>query len=160
MKAHIFLIANPKFQLQILCSFGDIPKMVKLIGIPENNFLCIFITASSPGVQFLLPLESKQEATTGWNFTKWISEVKVNQLKVKNMHVKMGISSFKEADIGRWIFGKASESCYLSWLGLGLWIFSIGCIDRPRSESNPELSVRKLHILWGCKLLELGLRQM
>ena len=36
MKAHIFLIANPKFQLQILCSFGDIPKMVKLIGIPEN----------------------------------------------------------------------------------------------------------------------------
>ena len=26
MKAHIFLIANPKFQLQILCSFGDISK--------------------------------------------------------------------------------------------------------------------------------------
>ena len=24
--------------------------MVKLIGIPENNSLCIFITASSPGV--------------------------------------------------------------------------------------------------------------
>ena len=46
-----FLVANPKFQLQILCSFGDIPKMVKLIGIPENNFLCIFITASSPGVR-------------------------------------------------------------------------------------------------------------
>ena len=69
MKAHIFLIANPKFQLQILCSFGDIPKMVKLIGIPENNFLCIFITASSPGVHtFLLPLESKQEATTKMHF--------------------------------------------------------------------------------------------
>ena len=50
MKAHIFLIANPKFQLQILCSFGDITKSMKLIGIPENNFLCIFITASSPGV--------------------------------------------------------------------------------------------------------------
>ena len=50
MKAHIFLIANPKFQLQILCSFGDITKSVKLIGIPENNFLCIFIIASSPGV--------------------------------------------------------------------------------------------------------------
>ena len=50
MKAHIFLIANPKFQLQILCSFGDIIKSVKLIGIPENNFLCIFIIASSPGV--------------------------------------------------------------------------------------------------------------
>ena len=49
MKAHIFLIANPKFQLQILCSFGDITKSVKLIGIPENN-LCIFIIASFPGV--------------------------------------------------------------------------------------------------------------
>ena len=50
MKAHIFQIANPKFQLQILCSFGDITKSVKLNGIPENNFLCIFIIASSPGV--------------------------------------------------------------------------------------------------------------
>ena len=50
MKAHIFLIANPKLQLQILFSFGDITKSVKLNGIPENNFLCIFIIASSPGV--------------------------------------------------------------------------------------------------------------
>ena len=50
MKAHILLIANPKFQLQILCSFWDITKSVKLNGIPENNFLCIFIIASSPGV--------------------------------------------------------------------------------------------------------------
>ena len=50
MKAHIFLIANPKFQLQILCSSGDITKCMKLNGIPENNFLCSFIIASSPGV--------------------------------------------------------------------------------------------------------------
>ena len=28
------------------------------------------------------------------NFTKCIPEVKVNQLKVKNIHVKMGISTF------------------------------------------------------------------
>ena len=42
---------------------------------------------------FLLPLESKQ-ATSGWNFTKRISEFKVNQLKVKNIHDKMGISTF------------------------------------------------------------------
>ena len=47
------------------------------------------------GAYFVLPLESKQEATSGWTFTKCISEVKVNQLKVKNMHVKMGISTFK-----------------------------------------------------------------
>ena len=49
----------------------------------------------SSGAYFLLPVESKQEATSGRNFTKCISEVKVNQLKVKNMHVKMGISTFK-----------------------------------------------------------------
>ena len=46
------------------------------------------------GAYFLLPLESKQEATPGWNFTKCISEVKVNQLKMKNMHVRMGISTY------------------------------------------------------------------
>ena len=79
-------------------AFGDITirsEAIEInIGIPENNFLCIFITASSPiRVQhFLLPLESKQEATSGWNFKKCISEVKVNQLKVKNLHVRMGIS--------------------------------------------------------------------
>ena len=43
-------VANPNFQLQILCSYGDMTKNVKLIGIPENNFLCIFIIASSQGV--------------------------------------------------------------------------------------------------------------
>ena len=54
------------------------------------------------GAYFLLPLEGKQEAISGWNFTKCISEVKVNQLKVKNMHVKMGISTFKHvlANVG------------------------------------------------------------
>ena len=35
MKAHISLIANSKFQHQILCTFGDITKRVKLNGIPE-----------------------------------------------------------------------------------------------------------------------------
>ena len=97
MKAHIFLVVNPKFQLQILYSFGDIAKNVRFIDIPENDFLCIFIIASSPrGAYFLLPLESKQEATSGWNFTKCISEVKVNQLKVKNIHVRMGMSTFNQ----------------------------------------------------------------
>ena len=47
------------------------------------------------GAYFLLPLESKQEDTSGWNLAKYISEVKVNQLKVKNIHVKMGLSTFK-----------------------------------------------------------------
>ena len=47
---YLIVIANPKFKLQILCSFGDVTKNVKLNCIPENNFLCIFIIASSPGV--------------------------------------------------------------------------------------------------------------
>ena len=49
------------------------------------------------GAYFLLPLdmlESKQEDETRWNVTKYISEVTANQLKVKNIHVKMGISTF------------------------------------------------------------------
>ena len=85
MKAHIILFANPTFQLQIL---GDTTKNVKLNGIPENNFLCIFIIYSliPRGAYFLLSLENKQEAT---------SEVKVNQLKVKNMHFKISISAFR-----------------------------------------------------------------
>ena len=36
IKAHIFLFANPKFQLQILCSFGNVTKNVKFTGKPEK----------------------------------------------------------------------------------------------------------------------------
>ena len=88
MKACMFLVSNPKFQLQILCSFGDMTKNVKLIGIPENNFLCIFIIASSPGVHtFFCLWRVNKKLPEGWNFTKCISEIKINQLKVKNVHV-------------------------------------------------------------------------
>ena len=56
MKAHIFLIANLKFRLQTPCSFGDMAENVKFIGIPINNFLCIYIIASSPGLHTLFCL--------------------------------------------------------------------------------------------------------
>ena len=56
MKAHIFLIADLKFRLQTPCSFGDMAENVKLIGIPINNFLCIYIIASSPGLHTLFCL--------------------------------------------------------------------------------------------------------
>ena len=56
MKAHILLIANLKFRLQTPCSFGDMAENVKLIGIPINNFLCIYIIASSPGSHTLFCL--------------------------------------------------------------------------------------------------------
>ena len=71
------------------------------------------------GAYFLLPLESKQEATSGWNFTKCISEVKVNQLKVKNMHVRMGISTFK-----------AKKNCYIG-------------VTRPTLKLGPTLHLKK-----------------
>ena len=45
-----FCYCKSKISAQIPCSFGDITKSVNLNGIPENNFLCIFIAASSPGV--------------------------------------------------------------------------------------------------------------
>ena len=121
MKAHIFLIANPKFQLQILCSFEDTTQSVKLNGIPENNFLCIFIIASFPGVlHFLLPLESKHEATSKWNFTKCISEVKVNQLKVKNMHTRMGISTFNKICCTEIKYFVVATSYFTHWYG-SMW---------------------------------------
>ena len=50
MKAYIFAIANLKFRHQSPCSFGDVTENVKFIGIPILDFLCIFITASSPGL--------------------------------------------------------------------------------------------------------------
>ena len=58
MNAHVFLDANPKFELQILCILEIITKNVKLNGIPENDLLCIFIITSIPrGTYFLLSLE-------------------------------------------------------------------------------------------------------
>ena len=105
MKAHIFLITNPKFQLQILCSLGDITKMVKLNGIPENN-LCIFIIASSPGTHTFFCLwrvnkklpqgETSQNAFQRSRSINW-------QWKIC-MFNRMGISTFNNC-----VFTFASE---------------------------------------------------
>ena len=68
------------------------------------------------GVYFLLPQwrVNKKLRTSGWNFTKCISEVKVNQLQVKNIHVKMGISIFKAVHNLMsnlfWFFGQDFDS--------------------------------------------------
>ena len=74
----------------------EIQQKCEINWYTRKYFLMYFHISLIPrGAYILLPLESKQEATSGWNFTKCISEVKVNQLKVKNIHVKMGISTFK-----------------------------------------------------------------
>ena len=63
-ESQYFSLCKFKISVQILCSFGDKTKIVKLNGISEKK-LFIFIIASSPGVYTFLPLESKQEATAG-----------------------------------------------------------------------------------------------
>ena len=51
MKAHIFLIMTPKFQLQIHYTLEVIAENVPISGIPIFIFLCIFIIAlASPPV--------------------------------------------------------------------------------------------------------------
>ena len=71
------------------------------------------------GAYFLLPLESKQEATSGWNFTKYISQVKLNQFKVKNVHVKMGISTFKNVKLSANVIAEFEEWLTASIIPVG-----------------------------------------
>ena len=164
MKAHIFLIANPKFQLQILCSFGDISKRVKLNGIPENNFLCIFIIASSPGVHtFFCLWRVNKKLPQGENSQNAFSEVKVNQLKVKNMHVRIGISTFN-VGIATFFFESNKESLFpifFKFLNLftkmkltlkGLRFFSLPFVHNggpsgppPKKHFSVAISARTLH---------------
>ena len=89
MKAHIFLIANLKFCLQTPCSFGDMAENVKLIGIPINDFLCIYIIASSPGLHTSFCLwrvnkklpqgETSQNTFQRWRSISW--KCKIHMVK-------------------------------------------------------------------------------
>ena len=67
---------------------------MKLNGIPEKNFLCIFIIASSPGVHTLFCLWRVKKKLPQGETSQNAFQVKVNQLEVKNMHVEMGIFTF------------------------------------------------------------------
>ena len=62
-----------------------------------------------PRVTFLLlALGGKQEATSGQNLTKCISELKVNQLKLKYTHVKIDsypLKSYSEGKKLNWMSG-------------------------------------------------------
>ena len=73
-------------------------KSVKLIGIPENNFLCIFILASSQGVYtfFCLWRVNKKlpQGETSQNAFQRSRSISYKWKKLKNTHVKMGISTF------------------------------------------------------------------
>ena len=100
-KPIFFYLQIQNFSFKFLVVLEIWQTHVKFIGIPENIYIFFLYFHNNlipRGAYFLFPLESKQEATSGWNFTKCISEVKVNQLKVKNKHIKMGISTFKSME--------------------------------------------------------------
>ena len=72
---------------------------MKLNSIPENDFLCIFIIASSPGVHTFFASGEK---------TGSYLRVKLHKMhfrgqgqSVKHMHVRMGISTFKVTLLAR-----------------------------------------------------------
>ena len=79
------------------------------------------------------------------------------QIKVsKNIHVKIGITVIG-TDQQLWIsheWFSLAKSVRSRTMNLFNWLYWSSAF-----ESDPELSVRKLHTLWGCELLELGLRQ-
>ena len=59
------------------------------------------------GAYFLFSLESKQEATSGWNFTKCISEVEVNTLKWKICMLEWAYPPLKPWKWGQPFYTKA-----------------------------------------------------
>ena len=87
-----FLISN--------CSFGDTTQNMKFTGTPGNEFLRIFINIKKKKIPraevhtfFCLWIVNKKPSlgeTSKYAFQGSL----VNQLKVKNTHVKLGISSF------------------------------------------------------------------
>ena len=63
--------------------------------MPVLSFLCIYITASSPVSQtYFCPIRENKKLALG-ETAQHVSGVKVNQLRVKNTHVKMGTFFFK-----------------------------------------------------------------
>lgn len=101
---------------------------------------------------FLLPLESKQEATSGWNLTKCISEVKVNQLKVKNTHGKMCIppliSKYERMKLscfsGQQIFKNVAIKCS----NLGHFFYSATVSNLPHIYTSCRVKLTPGSVRW------------
>ena len=67
--------------------------MSLIISIRIVTFLCIYITGSYSVSHTFAPGE-KIRSKLKWNLTTCVLWVKVNQLRVKNTHIKMGTASF------------------------------------------------------------------
>ena len=99
MKAHIFLIITPKFQLQI--HYGILylvvtTENVPISGIPILIFLCIFISASSSvSHTYFCPrreIRSNLEVKFVQNVSQGSRSISYNE----NTHVKIGTCLFKK----------------------------------------------------------------
>ena len=87
--------SNSHFTLEVLAESVPISGIPGKMG-PNFDFLMYFHDSLSPvSPTYLLPQERKLEATLRQNCTKCVILVKVNQLRVKNTHTKLGTNLFK-----------------------------------------------------------------
>ena len=83
MKAHIFLIITPKYQLWIHYTFALIAENAPISGIPILIFLSIFITASPQCHILIFASGEKTRSNLEVKFYKMCLGVTVYQLRVK-----------------------------------------------------------------------------
>ena len=131
MKTHIFLIANLKFRFQTPCSFGDMAENVKLIGIPINNFLCIYIIASSPGLHTLSCLwrvnkklpqgETSQNTFQRSRSISW--KCKIHMVKWAHPPLRLSIC-YNVAFWTQWCFILLIKSSCIAHLQLLTWLLT------------------------------------
>ena len=90
-------------------------KNVKLIGIPENDFLCIFIIASSPGVHTFFCL---------WRVNKKLPQGETSQIAFQRSR---SISQKWKIYMLKWAYPPLREYCYLRIILVSshYWIWSL-----------------------------------
>ena len=118
------IIVNLKFSSKTSRSFWDMTENEKLSGIP----ICLMYFHHSfipRGVCFL-PLESKQEATSGQTSQNICQKIKVKQLKVKNAQGKICTFIFKFKEIIKSVKSLFHSFCFAGILTMefGTWSLS------------------------------------
>ena len=95
MKAHIFLIITPKFQLRIHCTLAVVAENVPFSSIPILIFSCIFITVS-PQCHILIFASGEKTRSNEVKLYKMCLRGQCRSVKSENTHVKMGTTLFKK----------------------------------------------------------------
>ena len=107
-KPIFFLLQIQNFSFKFFVFLEILQKSVKLNGIPENNFLCIFIIASSPGVHTFFCLRRvNKKLPQGETSQNAFQRSRSINYEWKNMYVKMGTSTFNaDAATREWLLSK------------------------------------------------------